>query len=218
MIDKINDDCVLVKIYDSDKIKKTSTEGGIWTTNVLKPLADSCGIGEVIVVGNKLRWIKKGDTVLYTWIAEDQPERFLGRDEDGEYRIIKDGLAHNQIYGLLKHNKKNGYSHVVPKKYYVMCQPEDDDFDLTKRIFQIPVTAINPTDDVARKMKIGIGDWIICEPYSAKSISINRTIFWFIFLETIIAVNKGQHRIGIQRLRTSQIIRGASRKELAQLN
>lgn len=219
-MEKINvsDNCVLVKIFDADKKIKNTSAGGIITENMFKPLANLCGIGMAVSVGNNLRWINEGDTVLYTWIAEDQPERYLGRDDDGEYRIIKDYGIEGQIYGILKNNKKTGQSHIIPKKYYFLAEPKPDDLDRVNSVFQIPISALNPNDDAARKMEIKVGDWAICEPYSMKVISIQRNIFWFVFLEQIIAINKGEHRVAINRKKVYKDLRLASRNIKTELN
>lgn len=218
-MEKINvsDNCVLVKIYDADKKIKNTSAGGIITENMLNPLANLCGIGEAVSVGNNMRWINEGDIVLYSWIVEDQPERFLGRDDDGEYRIVKDQIIGGQIYGLLKNNKA-GHSHIIPKKYYFLAEPHPKDLSEVSSMIQIPVSALNPNDDVARKMGIKVGDFVLCLPYSPKPISIKRKVFWFVFLEDVIALNRGEHRIAINRKKVYKNLRLASRNIKTELN
>lgn len=210
-------DSVIVKIYDVDKEEKNTSKGGIFVGNTLKPASMNCGIGKVMSVGADHTWLKNGDVILFSWRIEEDENRFLGRDEEGEYRTIDDSIMQNNIYGVIK-TKKSGESHIIPKRYYVMAIPEDDDLKLTRSIFQLPVTAVNPNDDIAKKFDIKIGDWIVCLPYSARPITIKRKTFFFIFLEDVIAVNKGRHKLSIHRKYVSQDLRLASRKNKVNLN
>lgn len=215
---KVSDWCVLVKIYDVDKEVKNTSVSGLITANMLKPAANNCGIGEAISIGNKVRWIKKGDIVLFSWLVEEQEERFLGRDETGEYRIVKDAMTGGQIYGIVKNNKRTGMSQIIPRKFYALCEPPDELLVRTDALFQIPITSLNPQDEAAKKMGIKAGDWIVCESYSPKPISLKRQIFWFIFLEDIVALNSGHHKLAIQQKYVSPLLRLSSRKNVVQLN
>lgn len=220
MKEKINvsDWCVLVKIFDSDKEIKNTSAGGIITTNVLKPSVNNCGIGIAESVGKKIRWIKEGDMILFSWIVEDQDERFLGRDDDGEYRIVRDGEVSGQIYGVVKNYDDGRQSRIIPKRYYALCEPHHTIINKTNAIFQVPIAGLNPRDEAAKKMGLKVGDWIVCEPYSAKAISINRQVFWFVFLEQILASNDGRHELAVHRKYVSPNLKLASRKNKVLLN
>lgn len=122
------------------------------------------------------------------------------------------------VDGTIKNNKKNNYSHIQPKKNYVLCEPTDEDFADTKFIFQIPVAAINPQDNLVRKMKIKPNDWVIVLPNCAVPITVKRHSFWMICIEDVLVINRGEHRVAINRKRVSDKIRMASRKETVQLN
>jgi co-chaperonin GroES (HSP10) len=207
------DDRIIVKVYNSDKELKITSKGGIITSHPLKPTLDLCQIGECLSVGRNINYIKEGEIVLYSWYAEDGDEQLLDKDEEGEFRYITE----RQIYGSIKINKKNNYSHIQPKKDYILAIPTDEDFAETKFIFQIPVSAINPQDAATRKM-VKPNDWIIVMPNCAVPITVKRQSFWLIHRDDILCVNRGQHRIAINRKRVSDKIRMASRKETVQLN
>lgn len=215
---QVSDYCVLTKIFDSDKEIKNTSASGLIVSNQLKPNANHCGIGIAQSVGKKVRWIKEGDMILFSWIVEDQEERFLGRDDDGEYRIVKDGEIGGQIYGVVKNYTDGRQSRIIPKRYYALCEPHHTILNKTNAIFQVPIAGLNPRDEAAKKMGLAVGDWIVCEPYSAKAISINRQIFWFVFLENIYGVNEGRHELAIQRKYVSPHLRLASRKNKELLN
>lgn len=209
------DNMMVVKIYNSDMEQKTMSKGGIITAHTLKPTLDYCQIGECIEVGNSMSsYVKSGDMVLFNWFVENDNEAFIERDETGEYRFVTE----RQLYGTVKTNKKTGHSHVQPKKLYVIAEPQEEDFTLTKSVFQIPITSVNPTDKVLQDMKIKVGDWIICLPYSAVPITIKRKVLWFIYIFDIMCVNDGQHKVAINRKKVYENLRLSSRKEKVNLN
>lgn len=207
------DNCVIVKIYNADKEMKTTSAGGIITSHPLKQTLDYCQVGTAVSVGRSIPYIKEDEIVLFSWYVEDSDESLLGNDEEGEYRYATE----RQIYGTIKTNKKNNYSHIQPKKDYILAIPADEDFAETKFIFQIPVSAINPQDAATRRM-VKPNDWIIVMPNCAVPITVKRQSFWLIHREDVLIVNRGQHRIAINRKRISDKIRMASRKETVQLN
>lgn len=209
---EVSQNCVLVKIYDVDKEKKRVSEGGIITANILKPLMDNCSVGEAISIGKDQRWIKEKDMVLFSWKVEDMDERFFGRDDEGEYRIV----YASQIYGVARITKRGGQ--VIPQVHYVLAEPREKDEDLSRSPYQIPVAALNPADTIPKKMGLAVGDLIICEAYTSHPITVNRKTFWFIYLEDIIAINKGLHKIAIHRKHVSKDLLISSRQEKTQLN
>lgn len=209
------DNKVVVKIFDADKVLKTTSAGGIITTHPMKQTMDSCQIGIAIAGGKNIKtYIKEGEMILFNWGVESDDESFLGRDETGEYRYVTE----KQIFGTIKHNKKSGYDHIQPKKHYVVCEPNNKDFELTRSMFQIPVSAVNPLDDVAQAIGVKAGDWIVCLPFSAVPITVNRKVFFFIFLEDIVYINDGQQRISINRKKVYKDLRLASRNIKTELN
>lgn len=211
---KCGDDKVIVKIYDSDKKIKTTSKGGIITMNVLKPSMDSCQIGEIVGVGRNIFYIKEGDVILFNWNIENSDDYFLERDDDGEYRYASE----KHIYGIIKTNKKTGVSHIQPKINYVIAEPADEDFALTKSIFQIPISGVNPQDKLIQKMGLKVGDWIIVNPYCAVPVTVKRKVFWFIHNEDILFINEGRHRISVNRKHVSQSLRLSSRNVKTNLN
>lgn len=209
----VADNKIIVKIHNADKAMKTTSVGGIITSHPLKPAMDSCQIGTAIAMGRNVKtFIKEGEPVLFTWSVETETETLLETDDTGEYRVVTE----KQIYGTIK--TKNGKSHVQPKRQYVVAEPDDDDFEATKSIFQIPVTQINPQDQAVKNLGVKVGDWIIVLAYGAVPITIKRKVFFFIHVDDILFINDGQHRIAINRKRVSDKIRMASRKETVQLN
>jgi hypothetical protein len=208
------DDRIIVKIYNTDKEMKITSKGGIITSHLLKPTLDYCQIGECVSVGRNINYIRNGETILFSWYAEDGDEQLLDKDDEGEYRYVTE----RQIYGSIKTNKKNNYSHIQPKKNYLLAEPLDEDFADTKFIFQIPVSAINPQDVAVRKMGVKPNDWVIVMPNCAIPITVKRQVFWLIHIDDLLCINRGQHRIAISRKRISDKIRMASRQEVAQLN
>lgn len=205
---------VIVKIYDVDRQMKETSEGGIITTNVLKPTMNACQIGEAINVGRNIKYIKKGEMVLFRWGVEWSDENVLEKDDTGEYRYVTE----LQIFGTIKNNKKTGYSHIQPKRHYFLAEPREKDFALTRSIFQIPISALNPLDDIPKKMGLKVGDWAVCLPYSAVPITVKRKTFFFVYLEDILYINSECHKLSVNRKYVSQDLRLASRKNKVNLN
>lgn len=207
-------DMVIVKIYNADRQIKETSESGIITTHTLNPMLDACQIGEAINVGRGINYIKKGEMTLFRWGAEWSDENVLEKDEDGEYRYVTE----KQIFGTIKNNKRTGESHIQPKRHYFLAEPRDKDMALTRSVFQIPVMALNPMDDIPKKMGLKVGDWAVCLPYSAVPISIKRRVFFFIYLEDVIFLNHGMYKLSVHRKYSSPNLRLASRKNKVNLN
>lgn len=231
---------LIVKIYDVDKEKKNTSRGGIITMNVLKPLMNNCGIGEAISVGRDITDIKEKDIVLFHHLVEDTDYRYLCKDDEGEYRVvhasvpetlIKDkfkdfppetqkAMMHmknrNQVYGVVKNS--NSGSRIIPHIGYIMADPAGLEHNYSHKVFQVQVDAINSLDRKAKEYDLKNGDWILCPPYAAYSISIDRQEFWFIRIDDIIAINKGRHRVSpLVKMTANEGIRLASRNEYKDL-
>ncbi len=178
--------------------------------SLAKPMMNSCQVGKVMSVGKNVRDVKIGEIALFHHGVEDGNERFLGTDDEGEYRVVKEAALSGELFGVIKTPKK-GWSHIQPKRDYVLAEPPENYFEMTtKGIFQIPISAVNPRDDNAKKLKLKVGDWIVCDRYGAYSIVVERKEFWFIHLEDIIAVNEGMHQITVPHKFVSEYLKAAS--------
>lgn len=208
---------IIVKIYDADKEKKTTSKSGLITFNTFRPLMNSCGIGEVMAVGSKCEDIMIGDILLFHHNIEDMPERLLERDDHGEFRVV----LQSETHGVIRQNKKKQWK-ITPMKGYVVAEPRETDHinfeKIVKSVFQIPVSEINPKDESIKHMDLVRGDWLLLEPYAAYEISVDRVVFWFIHTDAIAAVNKGNHRISVVRYRGSEYLEGISGEKLVTLN
>lgn len=208
---------IIVKIYDVDKQKKTTSKSGLITFNTFRPLMNSCGIGEVMAVGSHCDGIKIGDILLFHHNIEDMQDRLLERDDEGEFRIV----LQSETHGVIRQNKK-GFSRVFPMKGYVVAEPRETDHinfeTLIKSPFQIPVAEFNPKDESIKHMNLVKGDWLICESFAAYEIEVDRIVFWFIHTDNIICINKGNHRISVVRYRGSEYLEGISGEKIVTLN
>jgi co-chaperonin GroES (HSP10) len=207
---------IIVKIYDVDKEKKNTSKGGLITFNTFRPLMNSCGIGEVMAVGSKCDNVVIGDILLFHHSIEDSPDRLLERDDEGEYRIVLQSETHGVV------RNKKGKSKIIPMKGYVVAEPKETDHinfeKLVTSVFQIPVSEINPKDESIKHMNLVRGDWIVISPYGAYEISIDRIPFWFVHVDAVIAVNKGNHRLSVKRYVGSDYLAQMSGEKLVTLN
>lgn len=210
---RISGDKLIVKIFNVDVKTKTTSAGGIITSHPLNPVLDYCQIGECLGVGNGIPYIKKGEMVLFRWGVEHDDESFLERDDDAEYRFVNEA----QLIGSIK-NDKYGNSHIQPKKHYFVAQPREKDFALTRSIFQIPVMGLNPMDTVPKMMGLSVGDLVVCRPYSAVPVTVQRKVFFFVYLEDVLFINKSEYKISINRKHVSKDLRLASRNNKVNLN
>lgn len=211
---------IIVKIYQADKDKKTTTKSGLITFNTFRPLMNSCGIGEVLAFGNLVVGVKKGDILLFHHNIEDMEERFLEKDEDGnEIRMVQQVPDGQEIFGVIR-NDKNEVSRIIPAYGFVVAIPEEwmRHDKIINSIFQVTVKEVNAKDPTIKHMKLMSGEVVVVEPYGAYELSIDRNNFWFIHTDAIIAVNKGMHKINISRKRVSDTVRLGSTTERINLN
>lgn len=210
---------IIVRIYNSDKEKRTTTKSGLITYNTFRPLMNSCGIGEVISFGNMVIGVEIGDILLFHHNIEDMSERFMDRDEESEYRMVQQIPDGQEIFGVIR-NDKNGESKIIPAYGFVVAIPEEWMMHekIVNSIFQVVVDEVNPKDPTIKHMKLIKGQFIVVAPYGAYELSIDRNNFWFIHTDAIIAVNKGVHKINIARKKVSKELRLASTTERVSLN
>lgn len=211
---------IIVKIYQADKDKKTTTKSGLITYNTFRPLMNSCGIGEVLAFGKMVVGVKKGDILLFHHSIEDMAERFIEKDEDeNEIRMVQQLPDGQEIFGVIR-NDKNDVSRIIPAYGFVLAVPEEwmQAEKVINNIFQVTVSEINRKDPTIKHMGLMSGEVVVVEPYGAYELSIDRNNFWFIHTDAIIAVNKGMHKINISRKRVSDTVRLGSTQERVSLN
>lgn len=208
---------IIVKIFNADKEKKTTSKSGLITFNTFRPLMNSCGIGKVVAVGEHCDGIRPDDILLFHHNIEDMEERLLERDDEGEFRVV----LQSETHGVVRANKKGEYK-IIPMKGFIVAQPRETDHinfeKITASPFQIPVLEFNPKDPSIKHMNLVKGDWVICEQYAAYEIEIDRVIFWFLHSDNVIAVNKGCHRISVVRYQGSDYLAQISGEKLVTLN
>lgn len=210
---------IIVKIYQADKDKKTTTKSGLITYNTFRPLMNSCGIGEVLAFGKMVVGVKKGDILLFHHSIEDMAERFLNNEGENEIRMVQQAPDGQEVLGVIR-NDKNDVSRIIPAYGFVVAVPEEwmQAEKVINNIFQIAISEIHPKDPTIKHMKLMSGEVVVVEPYGAYELSIDRNNFWFIHTDAIIAVNKGMHKINISRKRVSDTVRLGSTQERVSLN
>lgn len=208
----------IVRIWNADKEIKTTTTGGLISTNMHRPLMNSCGIGEVVKIGKLLTGIKEGDMILFHHRVEGIDERFLERDDESEYRYVMQNKMNKEIFGIIR-NDKQGHSRIIPMEGLLIAKPEKGEDERTLRnTFQIPVETINHSCKLTKEFHIVAGDWVVVSPYGAYIISIERQDFWFVHVMDIIGVNRGHHKVSIPKKIFSKDIHMGRTERYEQLN